>query len=228
VFHFDGKFLKSSRYILTNPGFLTKEFNAGRRVRYAQPLRLYVFASFLFFAISALTSGNLFSGGAHAANAPGGGGWLDGLIKVNKQPGELVDQTGVTREFEHLLPEMFFLCVPFLALALKLVYRRSGRVYVEHLIFALHLQAFCFLYLIVMFSAMSLAGLAGHGAKEAVNFLFAVLLAWMIFRAFRTVYGQGAWRTLGHMALAGFLYWVVVALGMVLTAVVSFKLLDPS
>jgi hypothetical protein len=49
LFHFDGKFFRSLRYLLTRPGFLTAEFLDGRRTRYSNPVRFYVFASFLFF-----------------------------------------------------------------------------------------------------------------------------------------------------------------------------------
>src|SRR5580698_7681049 len=48
--HVDGKFFRTVRLLFTRPGFLTKEFNGGRRVAYTQPLRLYIFASLLFFA----------------------------------------------------------------------------------------------------------------------------------------------------------------------------------
>src|SRR5665213_2904880 len=50
--HVDGKFFRTVRLLFTRPGFLTKEFNAGRRVAYTQPLRLYIFASLLFFTAS--------------------------------------------------------------------------------------------------------------------------------------------------------------------------------
>src|SRR5580698_10261012 len=50
MLHFDGKFFRTVRLLFTKPGFLTKEFIAGRRVSYTQPLRLYIFASLLYFA----------------------------------------------------------------------------------------------------------------------------------------------------------------------------------
>ena len=41
----DTKFLQTTRVLLLRPWNLTKDFNAGRRVRYAHPLRLYLLAS---------------------------------------------------------------------------------------------------------------------------------------------------------------------------------------
>lgn len=48
---FEGKFLKTTRYLLTKPGFLAAEYNAGRRERYFHPARMYVFISFVFFLL---------------------------------------------------------------------------------------------------------------------------------------------------------------------------------
>jgi hypothetical protein len=45
----DLKFFKSLLPLLVRPGFLTREYMAGRRVRYIAPLRLYLFVSFAYF-----------------------------------------------------------------------------------------------------------------------------------------------------------------------------------
>lgn len=49
-FDFDSKLLKSMR-ALWRPGFLTKEFMAGRRKSYVNPLRLYLSMTILFFSL---------------------------------------------------------------------------------------------------------------------------------------------------------------------------------
>lgn len=51
ITHFDGKFFTSLRYLVFNPGFLSKEYIAGRRVRYLDPIRMYLFTSAIFFLI---------------------------------------------------------------------------------------------------------------------------------------------------------------------------------
>jgi hypothetical protein len=45
LFCWDNKFLRTLGPLLTKPGLLTREFMAGRRVRYVQPLRLFLFVS---------------------------------------------------------------------------------------------------------------------------------------------------------------------------------------
>lgn len=72
LLHFDGKFFLSARYIFTRPGFLTAEFVAGRWARYMHPVRLYVFASFLFFAVSVLAGHRASPAGNPAASAAAG------------------------------------------------------------------------------------------------------------------------------------------------------------
>ncbi len=51
ITHFDGKFFSSVKYVVTKPGFLTGEYVRGRRMSYLNPVRFYVFTSFLFFLI---------------------------------------------------------------------------------------------------------------------------------------------------------------------------------
>jgi Protein of unknown function (DUF3667) len=51
ITHFEGKFISSLRYLLFRPGFLTQEYERGRRASYMNPVRMYVFASAFFFIL---------------------------------------------------------------------------------------------------------------------------------------------------------------------------------
>ncbi|RYY98746.1 MAG: DUF3667 domain-containing protein [Chitinophagaceae bacterium] len=51
IFHFDGKFFDTLRYLLFRPGRVAREYISGRRVRYLDPIRMYLFTSALFFLI---------------------------------------------------------------------------------------------------------------------------------------------------------------------------------
>jgi hypothetical protein len=51
ITHFDSKLFNSLKYLLFKPGFLTLEYNAGRRQRYLHPVRMYVFISAVFFLV---------------------------------------------------------------------------------------------------------------------------------------------------------------------------------
>lgn len=49
--NFDGKFLRTTKYLFLKPGFLSIEYNKGKRESYFHPVRMYTFASFLFFLL---------------------------------------------------------------------------------------------------------------------------------------------------------------------------------
>lgn len=49
VIHYDSKTLLTLKYLLFKPGFLTREYIAGKRVRYVNPIKFYIFTSFVFF-----------------------------------------------------------------------------------------------------------------------------------------------------------------------------------
>jgi ribosomal protein L32 len=54
--NWDAKFLTSVGVLLTKPWKLTNDFNAGRRVRYLHPLRLYLLGSIAFFLMFKLVN----------------------------------------------------------------------------------------------------------------------------------------------------------------------------
>ncbi len=49
--HFDGKFFTTLKDLLFRPGFLSREYMLGKRERYLNPIRMYLFTSFIFFLI---------------------------------------------------------------------------------------------------------------------------------------------------------------------------------
>lgn len=50
-FSFDTRFLRTFWLLLVRPGFLTREYFKGRRVRYAPPFRIFIFVSFVLFLL---------------------------------------------------------------------------------------------------------------------------------------------------------------------------------
>ncbi|MEM7559770.1 MAG: DUF3667 domain-containing protein [Planctomycetota bacterium] len=74
VVQVDGKFLLTLRYLLFRPGFLTKEYRAGRKVRYLRPLTLTTILAGVFFVMLEWST----------ASAP------DSLSDLGLEPGETV------------------------------------------------------------------------------------------------------------------------------------------
>lgn len=58
VFNYDSRLLRTLRALFTKPGRISADFNAGRRVRYVEPFRLYLVISVAFFLIQGSLSDN--------------------------------------------------------------------------------------------------------------------------------------------------------------------------
>lgn len=124
-FTFDSLIIRSVRPLLFNPGFLTNEFIAGRRVRYIPPLRMFIFISIIFFLIL---------------------GRVDGSVGVEaNEETEFLDSF-----FSVWFPRLFFLLLPLFALFLYMLFRKAGRFYLVHFIFSVHLHAFIFVLSTIM------------------------------------------------------------------------------
>lgn len=65
-FNFDTKLGRTMLELLLSPGEITKQFNAGKRVRYVRPLQLYLFVSFIYFLLLGLTSDSIINSAASA------------------------------------------------------------------------------------------------------------------------------------------------------------------
>lgn len=116
------------------------------------------------------------------------------------------------RNLQENLPVMMFLLLPVYSLILRFLYPLAGFVYLEHLIFSLHVHAFTFLVL------MFLAGtsfVADRVAPSATLWPYytAIILYWIAYpwMAMRTAYGQGIAMTTVKYLMQGVIYAVLLA-----------------
>ena len=115
--------------------------------------------------------------------------------------------TDIWDAVEHRIPTLLFLGVPLFALLLKIVYLRSGKFYVEHLIFSLHLHTWLFLVIMVGNGYLKLASLGPGWLDNLFGWAFTLWALWYVFRSFRVVYGQGRLKTAVKIALLGFTHF---------------------
>lgn len=190
VFGWDSRLGRTLRLLFGAPGALTTEFVAGRRARYLGPLRLYLIASFAFFACYTLTPDPVL------ATIAGAGDWRLGLKRIEVVSG--------------WLPMMMILVLPGFALIIQVLYRSPPRRFLEHLVFVLHFGAFSFLLLPVgQLAAVALRAI-GVGTVDNWPLLIAHgINAFYFYKATRRHYGMGAWatfaRVLGFCALMSLL-----------------------
>ena len=113
------------------------------------------------------------------------------------------------------IPKMMFFLLPLFAVMLKLLYLHPKRLYVEHLIFLLHVHAFGFLLLGPL--------LLVHPDWLVVA-VFLVLPVY-ILAAMRVVYKQGWPKTLVKFSLLSLGYVVLLSLCFAGTAIAALWLL---
>jgi hypothetical protein len=163
-------------------------------------------------------------------------GWLPGFANdwVNAQIGRARDNisrmgTDSSRYKDALLgavPSTLFLLLPLFAVMLKIAYVFKRRLYMEHLIVALHSHAFLCLDLLLVFGVIALDRVvAPNGFADGMLRLVEVLLfGWMALYLLimqKRVYRQGWFMTLVKYCALGFCYTLLLSIGIGLTALLS-------
>lgn len=217
----EGRLWKTLLFLLFKPGLLTAEYIAGRRVRYVQPLRVYLTFSILFFAMLKLFGPPVVLLGAPAPVKPAMSSvattmpgkpdlaerakaapvadddrlMLTGLPTVvqakldafNTRP-KAEREKMLVAIFYSYVPYAMFCLMPLFAAYLKVLYLGSGRRYGEHLLFALHANAFAF----AMFSIVILTR---YLHSSLIVFLITLWLILYLPKAMQRVYGGARWST---------------------------------
>jgi hypothetical protein len=241
----EGKLLQTMKLLLLKPGQLSLEYMHGRRVRYIEPLRVYLTFSLIFFAVFKFMGEDHHIGDvklkgvpvvqidaqdkkaapvpkpaaaraspqantsakpdenegddAAAADKDQAGPHKDEVLKdmtkdleednpgivnvLKKVASNATDDDGakLKKVFFSSAPYAVFAMMPLFALFLKILYLGSGKRYGEHLLFALHTNAFAFLMLTLMI-------LIPAGVPWVGKLLF-LWLAFYLPIAMRRVYG---------------------------------------
>lgn len=220
----NGALPRSLAWLLFRPGFLTREYSAGRIVRYIRPFRLFLVATVLFFlALTWTVDPAGWAVSQVERDAPprelsaseARQQFFNLPLDIARVPGplrpaarRLIDQ----RDWLNSLPEReavrvvmqglvegaakaVFVLIPAFAALLALLHFRRGRAYAEHFVFGLHFHAVAFL--------LGTLGLAA--GSPAVWALLAGWLLVYLLVALKRVYEQPWW-------LAG-LKWGLIVFG---------------
>ncbi|MFC5525363.1 DUF3667 domain-containing protein [Rhodanobacter ginsengisoli] len=124
-------------------------------------------------------------------------------------------------------PQVLFVLLPVFALLLKVFYIFKRRMYMEHLIVAMHSHAFIMLSLLVLVALDLLRGwIAQHAAwlGAPLGWLHAAAWLWMLAYLFlmqKRVYRQGWFMTSLKYAGVGICYSVLIGFGMAFALLIS-------
>ncbi len=182
-FTFDSLIIRSVRPLLFNPGFLTKEFLTGRRVRYIPPLRMFIFISIIFFLVL---------------------GSVDSSVAIEKSDeGEFLDSF-----FNIWFPRLFFLLLPLFAFFLFLMFRKSERIYLSHFIFSVHFHAFIFALSTIFVILIDYIFPSSVFLSQWAFFITLFVLEIYLLVALRQVYRQRWFPTILKLVLINVMYSV--------------------
>jgi len=150
--------------------------------------------------------------------------FMENVSSLRSNPSRLV--AGVFS----VLPQTLFVLMPLFALLLKIAYIFKRRLYMEHLMVALHSHAFIFLSLLLLVLAYLLGGwTASHAAalSPVVKLLSAAIWTWLLVYLFlmaKKVYRQGWFMTTVKFCFVGFCYIVLLTFGIAGAAIVSLAI----
>ena len=125
-------------------------------------------------------------------------------------------------------PSTLFVMVPVFALLLKVLYLFKRRLYMEHVIVALHSHAFLCLNVLLLVVNSSLQDWLApnpgvlHALLGIVNFALAVWMPVYLLLMQKRVYGQGWPMTICKYLVLGFCYVMLLSIGMAATTVIAF------
>lgn len=191
----DTKITRSIKPLLLKPGFLTNEYISGRRVNYLLPSRMYFIISVVFFFLV-----------QH----------LDPVGVENSK--EFLTERGIdyknpavvekfNSEVADKLPTFLLSAIPIFAVFLKLMYFRSKRFFVEHLIFSFHFFSFVLIGMVptLIIKVSPIQDILAYAA------LFAFPLFYL-FVAFKRVYEQSLVKTIFKTILAWCVFFTSILL----------------
>ncbi len=158
-------------------------------------------------------------------------GWINHTLlrmdknveNASKDPGRLL------AGWFAVLPQTLFVVMPLFAVLLKVFYIFKRRLYMEHLLVALHSHAFIFLSVLVILLLGLLHDFAAAHAWLAEPLGWLRVLAWIWLFAYlllmqKRVYRQGWFMTIVKYCVIGFCYAIFLSVALAFSALVSLAL----
>jgi len=238
----DGRLWATVRGLLLRPGWLTVEYLADHRTRYLSPVRLYLVISVLFFAVglsmdaqpaplpedpAAVTpteaekqarSRDEIRKACDLIPSDFAPSWNARLKTTCRRI--LADRGMALRQrLVDNLPPTMFVFLPVMALGLFVLFGRSRRFYVEHVVFTLHLQSAMFVALTAGVFVANWNPL--NPIDDQLLLAVAAYMLWYVFRALRTVYRESRPRTAVKLVACSFLYGVLLGISALCAAIYS-------
>jgi hypothetical protein len=197
----DNKFIKTLWLTIKNPGFLSKEYADGRRVKYIRPLQMFFILNLIYFLFPIL---QLFNSSLRTQMYYLFHSEMVRNMVVKRVASEALSLDGFSlmydgksTGFAKLLIVIF---VVLASLPLSLIFRKKNRYFTDHVTLSVELACFnMFVNAIflgsILFVLSKIFRWTGSSMGDYLNdttftFIFVITNFYFIYRASRTFYGQ--------------------------------------
>ncbi len=132
--------------------------------------------------------------------------WTEKAISYKRKTGHDLDISEIGDKY---FPKLLFILMPLFAFFLMLNLRKNKKLYMEHLIYTIHL--FSFAYLTFFVSGM-LSFITPKAVGEFIPFIFFGILVWYTYRSIRVVYERPRWVTIRKLFSVSILFLIAFIL----------------
>jgi|TARA_R100001015_G_C4589820_1_gene145429 hypothetical protein len=195
LFNIDNRVLKTLKDLFLKPGYITKQYLAGKRQRYISPFRVYFTFSALYFFVLSITE-------------------VNSILFMNS-----FDLDGNEEQFTNFMKSFIILFAPAFAGVIHLLHRKQGKNYIESLVLALHLHSVLFFLFIVraITDHFMLIYTETGGLRILIIGISAtstILLFYYMYSYLREFFGQSIMKTVlkVFLMLQGYVVILIIAL----------------
>ena len=204
--HVDGKIFRNLKFLITNPGYISKNYAIGRRQPFMKPIPMFFVANLIYFLLPLFQTFNTTLYSQRYSHKYGE--FIAGRIERKMEDKKMTfDElakvyNAKTAGFSKLL---LILMVPMFGLAFAVLHVRKNRLLADHLLIALEFMCYILFYCTIFLSfiivaIVYLAQLLGSNANYFFNNelyslvpVLALAILYFIYRAERTFYGEKVW-----------------------------------
>ncbi|HVU18442.1 MAG TPA: DUF3667 domain-containing protein [Candidatus Didemnitutus sp.] len=132
----------------------------------------------------------------------------------------LSHQEEIKEAYTHAVPKMLLICLPLFALYTRILFRKAGLFYLQHLIIAIHYHTFVFLWWMV---SEGWTGLVGLLSPIVAGIIGLAATLWMLIYPvimLRRLFGQSWPLTILKAAVLTLVYGLTITAGLAITAIV--------
>lgn len=191
----DSKLLKTLWLTLRKPGFVSKEFAEGRRVKYLQPLSLFFVLNLIYFLFPVI---QLFNASLNTQLATPLSRFYRGIV-ISKAFAMDMDLSAFSLVYNlktvTLAKLMVMVFVVISSLPLNLLYRKRNRFFTDHVGYMIELACFnLFLNAIVLSLLALIPGVGKHLDELSLTIIFITTNLYFVVRSSHEFYAEKSWQ----------------------------------